>query len=179
MKLFDIDNKKVIVHPEALLVTEFKNIWIRDKSKTKDVATQELSYVLFMSDFKSPYMYYAEDARPDKIRRDCMTIDNWTPDELIITAIEKYKELQRTPSMGLLEDAQSAISKIRKYFRDVDVSTDDTGNRAKTLVANLKALGDLVASVQKISDLVEKEVSEARIKGQGRLGLRETPRDRG
>lgn len=178
MRLFDLDNKKVKIHPEALLVKEYKVLWDKDKSKTKDNAVQELAYVVFMADFKSPYMYYADEARSEIVIRDCVNIPNWKPDKPVLAAIEKYKELQRTPSMGLLEDAQTAISNIRKYFREADVSGDETGARAKNLVMNLKSLGDLVASVQKISELVEKEVSEARIKGQGRLGLRETPRNR-
>lgn len=178
MKLFDLENKTVKVYPEALLIKEYKTLWDRDKSKTKDVATQELAYVVFIADYKSPYMYYSEDARSEKIKNDCIKIDKWSPDTKVLAAIAKYKELQRTPSMGLLEDAQTAISNIRKYFRETDVSGDETGVRAKNLVMNLKALGDLVSSVEKISELVEKEVSEARIKGQGTLGLRETPRNR-
>ena len=55
MKLFDLKARIVVVSPEALLIPEFKDLWDRDKSKDKLKAHRELSYVYFISDYKSPY----------------------------------------------------------------------------------------------------------------------------
>ena len=70
MKLFDIDNNKVIVHPEALLIQSFKLLWDRDKSKDKARALKELAYVYFMTDFKSPYDRYDPAERHIQISAD-------------------------------------------------------------------------------------------------------------
>jgi hypothetical protein len=178
MNLFTIENNKVQYHPEALLIHEFKTIWDRDKSKGKDTAVQEFAYIVFLTDYKSPYKSFSEEARKDRIIKDCITIKNWQPDEIIINACKKYIELQETPSMGLLRDAESAVEKIRNYFTSVNVSADKTGTVTKNLIANIKSLGDLIKGLQPLRDMVEKELSENKLKGQGNLGLRERPRNK-
>ena len=54
--LFDYKERNVIVSPEALLIPEFEEIYKRDKSKDKAKAIKELSYIYFISDYKSPYI---------------------------------------------------------------------------------------------------------------------------
>ena len=79
--------------------------------------------------------------------------------------------------MGLLEDAESAIEKIRHYLRNVDVSQDEEGKSTKLLIANIKSLGELIKGLNILKDQVEKEVSESgRIRGGGTLGSREMPK---
>lgn len=177
MQLFNLDNNRVTFSPEALTIKAFKDLWDRDSSKHKEFATEELSYVFFMSDYKSVYLSYDAEARQQKIIRDVITKKNWQPDDKIKAAIQKYEELQYTPSMALLKDAESALDKIRWYFKNVDVTTDVEGTITKTLIANVEKLGGVIKGLSALRDLVDKEMSEAqRVRGSGKLGLRETPK---
>lgn len=177
MNLFTLDNGRVKFSPEALTVKEFKTLWDRDQSKTKEYAVEELAYVFYITDYKSPYLSYDMDAREHKIKTDVITKKNWKPDEKIQEAIQKYSELQETPSMGLLKDAEVALDKIRYYFQHVDVVNDEDGSVTKTLISNVEKLGGVIKGLSMLRDLVDKEVSEnKRVRGQGTLGLRETPK---
>jgi len=177
MNLFSLAGGHVTFSTEALLIKEFKTLWDRDTSKTKEAAIEDMAYVYYLTDYKSAYKAYDEDARHSKIVKDIITRKNWKPDSKIDEAILKYKELQTTPSMGTLDDVESALTKIRMYFRNIDVTDDDTGKKTQTLITNVKSIGDLIKGITSLRELVEKEISETqRIKGQGKLGMRETPK---
>lgn len=177
MNLFTLDNGKVKFSPEALLVKEFKALWDRDSSKQKDNAVEELAYVFYMSDYKSVYLAYDSSARELKVIGDVISKKGWKPDDKIKEACSKYAELQETPSMGLMKDAECALDKIRYYFRHVDVTEDVDGSLTKTLIANVEKLGGVIKGLSSLRELVDKEVSESRrVRGDGRLGLRETPK---
>ena len=45
--LFKVEGKTVYPNDEVLLISPFKEIWERDKSKGKDVARQEFSYIVY------------------------------------------------------------------------------------------------------------------------------------
>jgi hypothetical protein len=177
MNLFTVDNQRVTFSPEALTVKEFKALWERDTSKHKELATEELSYVFYMTDYRSAYLAYDVEARENKIINDVITKKGWKPDEKIKTAIEKYSELQETPSMGLLKDAETALDKIRYYFKNVDVTQDLEGSITKTLIANVEKLGGVIKGLSSLRELVDREVSEnKRVRGSGTLALREIPK---
>jgi len=179
MNLFTIDNQKVTYSPEALTIKEFKTLWDRDSSKHKEAATEELSYVFFLSDFKSPYMSYDKEARENKVISDVMSKKGWKADLKVKEACDKYEELQTTPSMGLLKDAECALDKIRHYFRNVDVTDDVEGTITKTLISNVEKLGGVIKGLSMLREMVDKEVSESkRMRGGGTQGLREKPKTR-
>lgn len=178
MNLFTLDNGRVKLSTEALTIGEFKKIWERDKSKGKESATEEMAYVFYMTDYKSPYLSYDMEARESKIVKDVITKKDWKPDDIISEARKKYGELQDTPSMGLLKDAEHALDQIRHYFRHVDVTQDVDGSITKTLIANVEKLGGVIKGLGILRELVDKEVSEKKIRGQGSLGLREMPKNR-
>ena len=48
IKLFKYEGYKLNISEEALLLKPFKEIWQRDKSKSKDRAFQELGYIYFL-----------------------------------------------------------------------------------------------------------------------------------
>jgi hypothetical protein len=166
----------VVIQPQALIIQEFKKIWEKDKTKSKDNAIEDLSFVFFASDHQSMYKNYAEEIRFKKIQDDVITQKDWKVTSDIEKAILKYKDLHKTYSMGLLEDAEFAVEKIRHYLRNVDMSEDEKGIKTKTLINNVKSLGELIRGLNLLKEQVEKEISEAgRIRGGGTLGAREIP----
>lgn len=176
MKLFDIDNNTVIVHPEALLIQSFKLLWDRDKSKDKHTALKEMAYVYFMTDFKSPYDRYDKNEKGQQVNIDIMGNQAYTPDEAVISAANTYKNLQQTFSMKFLESAKVAARELMRFFNEVNLSerTDkgavvykpvDVTNALSQSVKVIEALDRWTEKVQK-----EQELTDSKITGGGVAG---------
>jgi len=166
-KLFDIDRGKLVLNPTVLWVPEFKKLWTRDKKKNKDKAIAEISYVVFMYSFKSPYTAYNEEERRVKVLEDFLKeYKGWKPDKEVEAAIKKYLELQDSISLRLFRATRLALEKIEEYFREADKSD------INTIVKNSKELGNLVQSLDKLEKQVQKEQLESSsIRGQSEAGL--------
>ena len=54
MKLFDIVGGKVVIHPDALGIPCFRNIW--DNNKDKDYVRNIISYIVLKNKYDSPYV---------------------------------------------------------------------------------------------------------------------------
>ena len=182
MDLFDLRDFKVTISPKALLVPEFRTLWDRDDSKDKDKALQELAYVYYLSDFKSPYLLSLDlSIVADTVAKDFMRDESYIPDEKVEEAINKYKELQITPSMRLLKASLTTVNRLTDYLEEVDLSERDDKNKPiykpSDITNSLKSIGGIVESLTKVRDLVEKEITQSgTLRGQRRKGNREDPR---
>jgi hypothetical protein len=167
MRLFDIDKGRVVMNPTSLWIPEFKKLWKRDESENKANASSEISYIVFMYDFKSPYRDYSEQDREKKILHDCFPDDpEWAPDKLVQKAVERFKEFQSTANSRLLKAAKIAADKLTEYFREVDSSN------ATEIVRNLKELGTVVKSLDALEKQVQKEqLEKATVRGGQEIGL--------
>lgn len=181
MKLLDLKNSSVVVSPEALMVPEFKDIWEGDESESKEKALKELAYIYFTCDYKSPYL---RSMGRDKVRlvvaKDFMKDSAYKPGPKIEKAIEKYKDLQTTPSMRLLEASIRTIHNLTNYLETVDLQERDKSNKPiykPTDVTNsLKSIGGIVESLNKVQEQVEREqTTKGTLRGQRQKGNREDP----
>ena len=177
--LIELTNNVLTIKPEALVIREFKGLWDRDKSKSKDKALQELAYVYHTTDYQSIYRNYHPSTRESKIKLDIFGDREWTPDGMIYEAQNKYRELQTTLSMELLNDAEAGLDQLRTYFRNVNFDDDEEGKAAKNYIANLKQIGDLIKGLKSLREEVEKElVNQMQLRGGATIGRREFPPDR-
>ena len=162
------------------MIKEFKTIWDQDKSKKKDKALKELAYVYHVVDFQSIYRNYHIDTRNAKIILDIFDSRQWTPDSKVKDAIMRYRELQTTLSMQLLDDVELGLTKLRDYFKDADFADDDTnGVAAKNFIANVKQMGDLVKGMKTLREEVEKELTDSmQLRGRTEIATRELPPNR-
>jgi hypothetical protein len=163
--LFTINAKTVFPNAETLLINPFKEIWARDKDKNKHTALEEFAYIEFMSSMKksNPYRQYTQKLKPEKIKADIITKENWEPDELVISAIHKvmefHKEASTTYSYYL--GAKKAAEKMTDFFNEVDINQVNP----KTLNPIYKprditsAINDLEKNLTNIKAL-EKKVEE-------------------
>lgn len=60
MYLFKYENYNVTIDPEALLIKAFRDIWQRDNSEDKSIASLELGYVYFMEDPRSDFTQFTD-----------------------------------------------------------------------------------------------------------------------
>lgn len=163
--MFKLQNNIVTIAPEELAVPEMRAIWDRDKSKDKGLAYKELSYIYFLCNFKSPYQSYPENKREQQVIHDFIRDDSWHPDEKITLAIEKYNEMQETPSMRLLRSARKTVDEISRDLQEMD-------DKSKTYT--LANLGKIIESIDKLEEKVKKEITtESRVRGGGEAKTRE------
>lgn len=176
MKIFELQGNQPIITVEGCLT--FSELLERDTSKDKSRFFQELEFVYFYTDYKSYYLTYSEKERQQKIIEDYIKIPNWKPDIVVQKAIEKYKELQKTPTLGMLEDARFASNKLREYWKGIDYSKRDLkGNQLYKPTETSKTLIDvakIIESIDKLEDRVRKEQAiNSKARGDGEGGLLE------
>ena len=177
-QLFDLKAGNVVLNPDSLAIPMFSKIWKTDKTKTKEKATKEISYIYFMCDFSSPYMVYPETKRREVIVKDFMKDEKWKESESILHAMKRYKDFQETHTMRLMKAAKGASDKLAGYFEGVDfLKTDDTGKplyTAKDVAVNLEKVGNIVDSLDKLETRIKKEIkTDSRVRGGGEIGLYE------
>ena len=167
MKLFDIENGQVVLNPTSLWLPEFKKLWDRDKSKNKVKAAREISYIVFLYDYRSPYQAYPEIERADRIINDYFQEEpDWKPDEFVKAAIKRFEEFQDSAALRLLRATKLALESINEFFKTAGPEDIDK------IVKNAKELGNLVQSLDKLEQQVQKEQLEKNsIRGGMEVGL--------
>ena len=144
--LITVDGSKVIPSPYALTIPEFSKLKI-----------EELSAVYFFVDHRSPYSVYEEQDRWDHIKELLKVAA--TPK--VNAAIDKYRELSESSAVKLLKAARESVTKLEKYFKDVDLTMmDDNGKpifHAKDLISNLSNMGKVVNGLEELEELVKKQ----------------------
>ena len=171
MELFDIEGGKIVLDPNVLYIPEFKALWDRDTSEGHDIATKEIAYVTYMASFssKNPYNAYNKNDKERRIRKDTI---NREPDELVITALNRYTEMQSTPLTRLLEGAEMAVDVLADYFRSV------TKSDATEAMKNIRELGNSVKSLYLLKKQVQKEQLESKeVRGGNEIGMYELPEE--
>lgn len=124
--LFTIEGKVVYPHAETLLITPFKEIWARDKSKDKNNALEEFAYMEFMSSVRTtnPFRQYGEGRKEEEIIKNVITQENWKPDDLVKEGIKKIVQMQKDGSTtyNYYMSAKKAIENLQNFFQTVDVT---------------------------------------------------------
>lgn len=182
MNLFTMENQYPIISPEALLIKQFKDIWLSDKSKDKSLATNKLAYVYYAVDFKSVYLAYTKEVRDEKLASDLMGDIKYKPDSIVLEAMKKYEELQNTPTMNFLKAARCAQQATESYFMSVDYSErDGKGNpvyKGTEVTKMLKDCAGIKEALDKLEEAVKKEQSNgSTARGGGIGGMFETLED--
>lgn len=179
-KLFDIVKNEVQLNPDILAVPIFNSIWSRDKGRGKPMANKELKYIVFLVDYRSPYKDLAANVREKTIRKDIFgPRSKWFPDDIILDAIEKYKQLQKTRHMRLLESVFKTEESITDYFENIDMNkTDDFGKPLYTMeniIRNMEKVGNVILSISKLEKQVQSELADLSVRGGNEIGYYENP----
>ena len=153
--LLHVQDNKVIPSSYALTIREFKNLNI-----------EELAYIYFMIDHKSPFAVYEWEQRQIEVKNSIFgEKKKWIPSAKVKGACDKYEQLIETSAVRLLKAARESIVKLEKYFRDVDLHLlDDRGKpiyHAKDLINNLEKMGKVVDGLSRLEEIVKKEEQAA------------------
>lgn len=147
--LLTLAEGKVEPSPYALTIPEFTKLSIN-----------ELSFIYFFVDHRSSYSAYEASEREEILIKDLKV--SITPK--LKAAVDKYKELSETHAIKLLKSARISVTKLEKYFENIDLTEMDENGRliyqAKDLVANLSKMGDVVEGLDKLEELVKKQAEK-------------------
>ena len=165
MKLFKYEGYKITISEEALLLKPFKAIWKRDKSLNKEKALSELGFIYFFCDIRSDYQYIVdEEARMASIKEGEGMPEDWTPDSVVLEAMQFYSTFKSTSAL-LLEDTRYAVDKLRNLLREIDLTqTDDKGKpiyTLNTITATIKQVPSLVKDLDEAERSIAKEIAQS------------------
>jgi len=175
--IFTIRDNVPTITLEGVNIPEFREIWMADEDDGKAKARKELAYVYHMASPKSSYAKLPNHERDGELRRDYINDETWEPSELVQNAIDKYRKLNSTELMRLLESASSVADKLASYFNAVDfdeISMDGSLRyEASAVINNLSKLSSVVKSIRELKDQVEKEqeISAERMRGNVTLSM--------
>ncbi len=166
MNVFSYDNDHLqleINEPELLLVKEFKALLDRDRTKTKNRAMKELTYIYLALDWKSVYCNYSEQERHEEALSDSGLTEEQFNDPIFREACRKYRKLQDSnKSIRLLEAAKKAADQLTDYF-DVIVDLNERDVNGKPVFSAEKFMKEVaqLSNVHEQLVTLEKEVKES------------------
>lgn len=164
MRLFRYEGYEVQVAPEALTLKPFKKIWARDKSKSKETAMNELSFLYFYCDPRSDYQYIVDDdSRLEAVKEGVGLSEKWKPDPTLQAAITFYKSFD-TASSALLKTALVGINKIQKQLADTDLENTDLKG-VNTYMAILKMVPQVATMLRDAEKALNDETEYGEAKG--------------
>lgn len=188
MGLFRYENHKVVVDLELKIIPEFRQLIAYDKDRFKKHALKEFAYIYFMHDYKSPYVNYSEEDRHSKLIKELDLGKDWKVYPTLQKAIDKYLELQDTPTLKSLRvtregliTASKVISKLRKVIEnsledDENSDMEDILTNVEKLLKISSELPKTVGTIQQLEKRVkEEQVGESKIRGGGQVNLFEDP----
>lgn len=171
MNLVELDeNRQLIIADELHGIKSFKDL-IEDrysKGKDEEYVTNELLYIYFMHDLRSDYMIYEESERSFQVLDELDLDEDYKPDQLMIKAMEKYKDLTETKISSMLKATYTLIDKVIKNIEEIDLNDVDKNGRP------IYTLKDTVDAGNKCSVLAEKvakleELQAANLKDKSKI----------
>lgn len=162
----NVNNRLEINEGEIFLVREFKALMDKDKSKDKELAFRELTYIYLALDWKSPYSQYTELERHEEALRDSGITEEEFNNPVFREACRKYRALQDSnKSIKMLNAAKTAVDKFIDYF-DVIVDLNERDQNGKPVFTAKKVMEE-VSNLNKVhqelidlENAVKKELTE-------------------
>ena len=173
MKLLEYKDYKIFPTPEALLVKPIRKMYNSDRSKSKETFMQQLSYLYFMIDPRSPYIEIPdEDDRKKEICKQEGLPESFRPSSDLKEAMDIYERLTITSSKRLLEATRTAAEALKEELEQSrTLLAERTGKGARVTKPNdvIAVMERLLKVIPQLQDLERKVDSE----------IRETTRARG
>lgn len=164
MKLLEMKDYRILPTPEALLVRPIRKIYNSDRTKQKESFYQQMSYLYFMVDPRSPYIDIAdEDERKQQICFQEGLPESFKPSKDLREAMELYERLTTTTSKRLLEATRVAADALKKELENTDaILAERTDKGARVTKPNdiISVLERLLKVIPQLEDLERKVDSE-------------------
>ena len=178
MEIFIVQDNRIAVTPQALLISPFKEMW--EKYEPQECIIL-FGYIEFMCSHRksNPFIGYPKDERPGKILERSFPGGTAEQKQGLVNnpdvkrGMEVYKEIQHaaSPSIRFYEGSLAAAEKMVNFFTTFDLSA--TNPRTGTLLykpaditRTLKDVNDVIKTMGALKEKVLMEIAEdARGKG--------------
>ena len=161
MKLIEFDGLEFKIADEALLVRPIRELFLKDKSKKKEEFWKNISYLWFMCDPRSSYMYLvSSEDRSKEIKKQEGLGDDWEPSDLLKEAMDIYRMQSVTTASILLESMRKGVEQLRKFFSEFDLFAVDKNDRPIYQVSTMTAALKQIPELAKALNEAEKELAK-------------------
>lgn len=170
MELFQMKNSVLSFSPQALAIKDFETLWKRDKTKNKEKAVAELSYVWYMEDITSPFFSIVDEQERSKEIIAVLTHlpNTWKPDVKVKAAMIQYKKLNKSIAEEMLRNTIKLIVKINDFIAQIDPAEtykDKSGYLQfkydfKKILDTAKQVPDVLKALRTTRELALKERQE-------------------
>ena len=134
MKLIEFDGMEFKVADEALLIRPIRELFQNDKSKKKEDFWRQMSYLWFMCDPRSTYMYIVDEAeRAKEIKLQEGFGEDWEPSMLLRDAMAIYRKHTITTAAILLEGMRKGIDKLSAFLGETTFSEKTVASMTSAL----------------------------------------------
>lgn len=172
MKLIEFDGLDFKIADEALLVRPIRELFRADKSKKKEEFWKQISYLWFMCDPRSSYMYIIDEGeRASEVIRQEGLGEKWRPSDTLKDAMSVYRRQATTTSSLLLEGMRKGIENVRKFLEDVDLTAVDMKTlkplyQVSTITSALKQVPELAKALVDAEKALAKDfASDDKVRG--------------
>ena len=194
INFFELTDKGFDILDEGFVLYEpFNRLWKRDKTPTKDVATEELKYIYFLCDYRSRGIwqgYKGKDLISYAISH-CDLPKDWEEDEVISDCIRLYIFESEGIKVKVLKSLMSSLSTTNKAIQTLDDKLDEIitnfsnagfeGNSADTIKmihASVEAITkyatDIPKKLNELDGAIRSAHKEQVKKSEGRSGIQLT-----
>ncbi len=163
IKLFDINEGRVMITPECLLIPEFKAVI----DAYPDDPIPALSYVYFMKYPQSPYSNMPDNIKQDTVSRD-IGGDFSFEDDVIIAAMNKAELLYTSAIQRLYEGSKKNIDKLSEYLATNAIEGGRDGNLGEIYRIQI-GLPKMFESHKKLEQMRDEEIKTA-LRGAAKQG---------
>ena len=180
MKLIEFDGQDFKIADEALLVRPIRELFRKDKSTKKEEFWRQMSYLWFMCDPRSTYMYLIdEEQREKEVKRQEGFPNDWKPSVQLREAMDIYKTQSITTASLLLESMRKGIENVRKFLSEVDLfSVNEKTNapmyQVSTVTSALKQVPELARALIEAEKALAKDfASDDNVRGSASMAIGE------
>lgn len=167
MDLFQMKNNVLSFSPQAMALEPFKVIWKKDKTKNKETALAELSYIWFMEEINSPFFNIINEAeRSEEIIKVLLPLGpKWKESKAITDARTFWRNRNWTISEDMLRNTMAMLVKTNNFLATIDPAETYEDRSGKILfkhdlkktVDTAKAIPELLKSLRATKELVLKD----------------------
>ena len=157
MKLIEFDGMEFKIADEALLVRPIRELFQKDKSKKKEEFWKQISYLWFMTDPRSTYMYLVnEEERAKEIKVQEGFGDDWEPSDLLKEAMDVYRKHTITTAAILLEGMRKGINSLSAFLGNTAFSEKTVAS----MTSALKQIPDLSKALAEAERALARDFAE-------------------
>lgn len=152
--------------PEILLISEFKQLYLEDKSRDKDLLFKQITYIHLALAWDSPYSQYSEAEKHEEALHDSQLTEEEFNHPSFRAACRKYRELQDSnKSIRMLEAALAAADQFIDYFTTIVDLNERDGNgkpifSAEKVMKEVSMLNKVHEELVSLENRVKKEMAE-------------------